>query len=56
MLKVFGHIYSSNNEDFEAMTSALEDNGFEIAYEGDNSGTVIKDVVSLDGEEEDAES
>lgn len=56
MLKVFGHIYSSTREDFDEIKASLENDGFEIAYEGDNSGTVIKDVVSLDGEEEDAES
>lgn len=56
MLKVFGHIYSSNNEDFEAIASALANNGFEIAYEADNNGTVIKTVKSLNGEDEDAES
>ena len=56
MLKVFGHIYSNSNEDFNAMASALADNGFEIAYENENSGTVIKDVVSINGEDEDAES
>ena len=55
MLKVFGHIYSNNNEDFELMANALKDNGFEIAYEADNNGTVIKDVVSLE-DTEDAES
>lgn len=55
MLKVFGHIYSNSNEDFNAMASALADNGFEIAYENENSGTVIKDVVSLE-DNEDAES
>lgn len=56
MLKVFGHIYSNNSEDFELMANALKDNGFEIAYEADNNGTVIKNVSSLNGEDEDAES
>lgn len=56
MLKVFGHIYATTKEDFTALTNALADDGFEIAYEGDNSGTIIKDVATLNGEDEDAES
>ena len=56
MLKVFGHIYSNSKEDFNAIKASLENDGFEIAYEGDNSGSIIKDVASLNGEDEDAES
>ena len=56
MLKVFGHIYSNSSEDFNQIMAALEDDGFEIAYEGDNNGSIIKEVNSLNGEDEDAES
>lgn len=56
MLKVFGHIYSNSNEDFDVIKSALEDDGYEIAYESETSGSVIKDVVSLTEDTEDAES
>lgn len=44
MLKVFGHIYSNNTEDFNVLKSALETEGFEIAYEGAFNATVIKEV------------
>lgn len=44
MLKVFGHIYSNNSEDFNVLKTALETEGFEIAYEGAYNATVIKEV------------
>lgn len=55
MLKVFGHIYSNTKEDFEVVMSALEREGFTVAYEGEMNGSVIKDVNSLE-DTEDAES
>lgn len=56
MLKVFGHIYSSNTEDYETIKRALEREGFAVAWEGETNGAVIEDVASLNGEDEDAES
>ena len=58
MLKVFGHIYSGNENDFNALKTALKNEGFEIAYEGEggNNGDVIKEVNSLTEDTEDAES
>ena len=58
MLKVFGHIYSSNESDFNALKTALKNEGFEVAYEGEGglNGDIIKEVNSLNGEDEDAES
>ena len=56
MLKVFGHIYSNAKEDFEQLSLALEREGFKVAYEGEMNGSVIKEVNSLNGEDEDAES
>lgn len=56
MLKVFGHVYSGNENDFKAIKEALENEGYQIAYEGDNNGDIIKEVTSLNGEDEDAES
>ena len=48
MLKVFGGIYGNTKEDFEALRTAIEDNGFEVAYSSDTSGTIIKEVQSLE--------
>lgn len=56
MLKVFGHIYANTKEDFEQVANALEREGYQIAYEGEMNGSVIKEVNSLNGEDEDAES
>lgn len=56
MLKVFGHVYSGNENDFNAIKEALANEGYQIAYEGDNNGDIIKEVASLNGEDEDAES
>ena len=56
MLKVFGHVYSSNTEDYETIKSALEREGFSVAWEGETNGSVIKDVANLNGDDEDAES
>lgn len=47
MLKVFGSLYGSTSEGFEAMKAALEDNGFEVAYVNESQGTIIKDVENL---------
>lgn len=55
MLKVFGHIYSNSADDFKTIMTSLKNDGFEVAIEGDNSGTIIKDVASLE-DTEDAES
>ena len=57
MLKVFGHVYANDKEDFETIKTALEREGFTVAYENEMNGSVIKEVNSLNGEEEeDAES
>jgi len=55
MLKVFGHIYANTKEDFEQVANALEREGYQIAYEGEMNGSVIKDVASLNGDEENEE-
>lgn len=44
MLKVFGHIYSSNSEDFDVIKNSLEAEGYEIAYEGAYNAAVIKEI------------
>lgn len=56
MLKVFGHVYANNTEDYETIKTALEREGFTVAWEGEVNGAVIKEVASLNGEDEDAES
>ena len=56
MLKVFGHIYANDKNDFELLTNALENDGYQIAYEGETSGSIIKEVQSLNGDDENAES
>lgn len=47
MLKIYGQIYSSSKEDFDVLTNALRDNGFDIAYQSETNGTVVKEVTSL---------
>lgn len=58
MLKVFGHIYSSNENDFITLKTALKNEGFDVAYEGEGglNGDIIKEVASLTEDTEDAES
>lgn len=56
MLKVFGHIYANTKEDFADVANSLVREGYMIAYEAETSGSVIKEVESLNGEDEDAES
>ena len=51
MLKVFGGIYGNNKQDFDLITEALTSKGFEIAYQNETSGTVIKEVNTLDDNE-----
>ena len=48
MLKVFGGIYANTKEDYEVLKNAIEDNGFEVAYNSETSGTIIKEVQSLE--------
>ena len=48
MLKVFGSFYANTKEDFEAIKKAVEDGGFTVAYNNETSGTVLKDVQSLE--------
>ena len=47
MLKIYGQIYSNSKEDFDVLTNALRDNGFDIAYQSETNGTVVKEVTSL---------
>jgi len=44
MLKVFGHIYSDNKDNFKEVADVLTNAGFELAYEFENSATIIKEV------------
>ena len=45
MLKVYGTVYSENDEDFKAIKEALEKEGFELAYRYPNNAEVIKEVA-----------
>lgn len=56
MLKVFGNVYSDNKDNFDVIVRALEREGFEIAYNTENSGVVEKEVSNLNEDEENAES
>lgn len=56
MLKNFGSVYSNVKESFDEIEKALNDNGFEIAHDTETSGVIVKEVASLNGEDEDAES
>jgi hypothetical protein len=56
MLKNFGSIFSNVKENFDEIEKALNDNGFEIAHDTETSGVIVKEVASLNGEDEDAES
>ena len=44
MLKVFGHIYSDNSEDFRQLVNVLEQAGYEVAYDYPTNATIIKEV------------
>ena len=44
MLKVFGHIYSDNSEDFMKLITVLKEAGYEIAYDYPTNATIIKEV------------
>lgn len=52
MLKVFGHIYANEKNDFEQIADALRREGYQIAYEGEINGSVIKEVSNLTEETE----
>lgn len=56
MLKDFGSIFSNVKENFDEIEKALNDNGFKIAHDTETSGVIVKEVASLNGEDEDAES
>lgn len=44
MLKVIGHIYSDNADNFKELTNVLENAGYEIAYDYQTNATIIKEV------------
>ena len=52
MLKVYGNVYSDRKEQFDEIVRVLENGGFEIAYNYDNNGIVMKEVETLHPEEE----
>jgi hypothetical protein len=56
MLKDFGNIFANSKENFAEIERALNDNGFEIAHDTETSGVIVKEVATLNGEDEDAES
>ena len=56
MLKVYGNLYSDKKEEFDEIVRVLENNGFIVAYNYENSGIIEKEVQSLNGDDEDAES
>lgn len=45
MLRVFGHFYSDNKENFDAIASVLEEAGYQIAYDYPTNATIIKEIV-----------
>lgn len=55
MLKVYGTAYSDKKENFDEIVKVLEAGGFEVAYNFENSGTIIKEVRTLN-EDDDNES
>lgn len=50
MLKVLGTIYSNDKQDFDKITKALTDAGYEIGYINQMQGNVMEEVDSLDHE------
>lgn len=56
MLKVYGNAYSDNADNFKEVVKALEAGGFQVAYNFENSGTIIKDVVSLTENDDESEN
>lgn len=52
MLKVYGGMYANNKDDFDALANTLTNAGFEIAYQSEMSATIIKEVDTLDVNED----
>lgn len=50
MLKMYGNIYGQTVEDFNAIKEALEAEGFQIAYQTEVAGAVVKEVESVENE------
>ena len=48
MLKVYGGVYANTKEEFEVLKQAIENDGFTVAYNSETSGTIIKEVQSLE--------
>jgi hypothetical protein len=44
MLKVFGHIYSDDSEDFMKLINVLEQAGYSVAFDYPTNATIIKEV------------
>ncbi len=56
MLKVYGSAYSDKKENFEEIVKVLEAGGFEIAYNFENSGTIIKEVTNFAEDDDESEN
>jgi len=52
MLKVYGSFYSESKESFNEVKRALENDGFQIAYSYETNGVILKEVASLNENED----
>lgn len=52
MLKYYGNLYSGTKEDLDAILEVLEPEGFQLAYQGEFGGTLVKEVPDPNETEE----
>lgn len=52
MLKMYGNLYATEKSDFDEVVNALKREGFDIAYQSDIAGVIIKEVGNLDNEDQ----
>lgn len=51
MLKMYGNLYATEKSDFDEVVNALKKEGFDIAYQADIAGVIIKEVGNLEHDE-----
>lgn len=52
MLKMYGNLYATEKSDFDEVVNALKKEGFDIAYQADIAGVIIKEVNNLEHEDQ----
>ena len=50
MFKVCGNLYGQTKVDFEEMRQVLEASGYQVAYQSEIGGVVIKEMPDIEGD------